>query len=51
MPLLEREPALTWALHISLLENARTYRIKPPALERLRDVDHVDVQVAIAPFL
>jgi|GEM_PF-6317597 len=53
MPILEREPALTWALHIELLDKARDYKLKlsAPVLEHLREVDHLSIQLYIAPFL
>jgi HEAT repeat protein len=50
MPLLEKEPALTWALHIELLNEAAIMGFVPPSLERLREIDHLHLQVALVPF-
>jgi hypothetical protein len=51
MPLIERDPVLTWSLHVALLDQAEKFKITPPSLERLREVDHLSIQQAIAPFL
>lgn len=51
MPLLSAPPALTWTLHTALLEAAHQFGLTPPNLDHLREVDHLEVQVALAPLL
>jgi CBS domain-containing protein len=50
LPLLEREPQVTWALHIALLEAAEAFGFVPP-VEHLREVDYLYLQDALAPFV
>lgn len=52
LPLLDEPPAVTWAVHVALLEACAelALALAPRRRERLRDVDHVDVQAALAPF-
>jgi HEAT repeat protein len=50
LPLLEEPPAVTWAVHVALLDAAVRLDLPLPALEALRLVDNLDVQRALAPF-
>jgi HEAT repeat protein len=50
LPLLEEPPAVTWALHLALLDAAIKLDLPLPALDALREVDNLDVQRALAPF-
>jgi len=47
LPLLEKPPDVTWALHIALLDACRKFALKPPDLTLLRDADNVYVQRAL----
>ena len=38
-------------VHVAILDACRKLGVAPGALEALRDVDNLDVQVALAPFL
>ena len=51
MKYLQYEPPVTWALHIALLDAAAKYHLPIPDISHLREVDNLDLQVAIAPFV
>jgi HEAT repeat protein len=50
LPLLEEPPAVTWALHLALLDTVSKLDLPLPAVEALRLADNLDVQRALAPF-
>ena len=50
LPLLEGPPAVTWGVHLALLEAVSQLDLPLPMLDRLREVDNLDVQRALAPF-
>ncbi len=45
--ILEREPGVTWALHIALLESFALFRLRPPRIEALQEADHLHLQRAL----
>ncbi len=49
--LLEDEPEVTWALHISLLESMTTLKINRGNIKRFIHVDNLEMQEAIASFV
>jgi hypothetical protein len=50
MKLLEDEPPLTWAMHVALLDHAKWMGYVPPNLKQLQGIDHLHIQVMLAPF-
>ncbi|AKF10324.1 hypothetical protein DB32_007473 [Sandaracinus amylolyticus] len=48
LDILEQPPAVTWSVHIALLDACRTHALAPRGLDALRDVDRLDVQSALA---
>ncbi|MEM1007796.1 MAG: hypothetical protein AAGJ35_02215, partial [Myxococcota bacterium] len=53
MILLNEPPVCTWSLHTALLDIAWKHKlfVAPSVLALLREVDHLDVQVSLSPFL
>lgn len=49
LPLLKEPPRVTWAVHIALLEACKKLGLTPD-VSALREVDHLDVQVAVSAF-
>jgi hypothetical protein len=47
---LSEPPQTTWAWHIALLGAADHFGLTPPDLAHLREVDHIDLRLALAPF-
>jgi hypothetical protein len=50
IPLLAELPAVTWALHIAILNAIERLGLPRPDLAHLRTVDNLDLQVALAAF-
>jgi HEAT repeat protein len=48
LPRLREPPAVTWGLHIALLEAVERLRLANPEIDHLREVDNLHVQEAIA---
>lgn len=51
MDVLEDPPRVSWAPHIQLLRAVHQLNLPRPELRQLREVDHLHVQVALAPLL
>ncbi|MEO5727965.1 MAG: HEAT repeat domain-containing protein [Byssovorax sp.] len=50
LPLLEAPPAITWEVHLALLDAVSRLDLPLPMLDSLREADNLDVQRALAPF-
>lgn len=46
--LLLEPPAVTWALHLALLDAITDLGLPPPDIRHLREVDNLHVQAAVA---
>ncbi|MFD3508782.1 HEAT repeat domain-containing protein [Nocardia sp. NPDC058666] len=50
LPVLTESPLVTWAVHIRILSACREQGLRPPGIGALRDVDNLDLAVALAGF-
>ncbi|MFE3258671.1 hypothetical protein ACFXPS_01585 [Nocardia sp. NPDC059091] len=48
LSLLSEPPLVTWAVHLRLLDACRKSGLCPPAASALREVDNLDVALALA---
>ncbi len=51
LPLLLEPPPVHWGFTIELLRGSSTFGLAPPGVDGLLQIDNVDVQKAIAPFV
>ncbi|WP_437817635.1 hypothetical protein [Sorangium sp. So ce1078] len=47
LPLLAEPPQVTWAVHVALLEACSRLGLHPGRCDALREVDNIDVQIAL----
>ncbi|XXX80247.1 hypothetical protein WMF30_15885 [Sorangium sp. So ce134] len=50
LPLLDEPPQVTWAVHVALLSACEHLGLHPGRCDALREVDNIDVQLALAPW-
>ncbi|WP_437740855.1 hypothetical protein WMF39_35075 [Sorangium sp. So ce1504] len=50
LPLLAEPPQVTWAVHVALLSACERLGLHPGRCDALREVDNLDVQLALAPW-